>query len=218
MQHANALPAEEFNTLQTNLVKMVEDLDAACHQSVDPPDLAHLPVITLGHTGRRGRPSKLIDRTFLQYALGVRGPAKIARLLDCCPRTVRRQAIRLGLVQPRPPVFQRVVQPDGSVTRQRAPLAPPPASLSDDELDHAVRHILTVFPDFGRTMIAGHLAAHGHRVSDARIRLSYVRVRGAPPSFGRRRIVRKRYQVPGPNSLWHHDGQHGAFIMRLMVI
>jgi transposase InsO family protein len=30
--------------------------------------------------------------------------------------------------------------------------------------------------------------------------------------FGARRIQRRVYSVPGPNSLYHHDGQHGPYI------
>lgn len=29
--------------------------------------------------------------------------------------------------------------------------------------------------------------------------------------FQRISIRRRVYSVPGPNSLWHHDGQHGRF-------
>ena len=39
---------------------------------------------------------------------------------------------------------------------------------------------------------------------------SYLRVIGPPNNqFGNRRIERRVYSVPGPNTLWHHDGQHG---------
>ena len=208
-QHSEALPPEEFALLQTNLEKMVSELDAACHQSLDPPDHPPPPVIQTVRTGRRGRPSKLIDRTFLEYALSLRGPARLARLLDCCPRTVRRSAIRHGLVPPGLPVFRHVEHADGTVSRVHTTATAPVSTLTDPQLDDELRAILAVFPDFGRGMIAGHLASRGHRVPSSRIRQSYVRVRGAPAVFGRRRIVRKKYSVPGPNSLVHHDGQHG---------
>ena len=208
-QHAHSIPAVEFRILQASVERMVADLDAACHASADPPDAPRLPVIQTVPTGRRGRPPKIIDRTFLQYALAMRGPTHVARVLQCSPRTVRREALRLGLAEPGPPVFTRVARADGTVTQIHTTVTHAVSSLSDADLDQAVADILAVFPDFGRSMIAGHLAAHGHRVPDARIRLSYVRVRGAPAAFGRRRIIRKKYQVPGPNSLIHHDGQHG---------
>ena len=52
-------------------------------------------------------------------------------------------------------------------------------------------------------------------VSEARVRDSLERVSGVPGTFGGRRVHRRRYQVAGANSLWHHDGQHG--IHRLSV-
>jgi hypothetical protein len=59
-------------------------------------------------------------------------------------------------------------------------------------------------------MIDGHLRHMGHRISRVRLQQSYSHVHGAPVSeFGPRRIHRRVYNVPGPNSLWHHDGQHG---------
>lgn len=209
IQHRNLFPIDEYRTLQTSIERMVTDLDAACHQSVDPPEAPPLPIVQDAKTGHRGRPSKLIDRTFLQYALDMRGPAHVAKLLLCSPRTVRRAALRYGLVEPGPPVLRTVVHQDGSTTRIHSSSTPPVSRLDNAALDAQVRDILEAFPHFGRVMIAGTLASRGHRVPDSRIRESFLRVRGAPPVFGRRRIVRKKYHVPGPNSLWHHDGQHG---------
>ena len=197
---------------------MVAALDAACYQSIDPPHGPRLPVIQQLNTGRRGRPSKLIDRTFLQYALEMRGPTRIAQLLHCSPRTVRRAALRYGLVDPAPPVLRTVVHEDGTITRIHTSTTAPTSNLLDHQLDRHMRDILAVFPHFGRIMIAGTLAARGHRVPDSRIRESYLRVRGAPPVFGTRRVVRKKYHVPGPNSLWHHDGQHGLSCLYLPLI
>ena len=68
------------------------------------------------------------------------------------------------------------------------------------------------FPSYGRCMIDGHLRHMGHRISRVRLQQSYAHVHGPPVSaFGPRRIHRRVYYVPGPNSLWHHDGQHGIF-------
>ena len=197
---------------------MVFDLDAACHQSVDAPDAPSLHVIALVNTGRRGRPSKVIDRTFLQYALQMRGPTAIARLLKCSRRHVRRQALMYGLVRPGPAVVVRIDNDDGTTTRHHRSVTAPVSTLSDHQLDRLIAHVLTVFPHFGRRMIRGHLASLGHRVPDARIRDSFLRVHGAPAVFGRRRIVRKQYQVPGPNSLIHHDGQHGKLVIAFCVL
>ena len=50
------------------------------------------------------------------------------------------------------------------------------------------------------------------------IRASYERVHGAPASLINRPIERQVYHVAGPNSLCHHDGQHGPFSFVLVSI
>jgi len=50
----------------------------------------------------------------------------------------------------------------------------------------------------------------GYNVPCSRLQASYARVHRPPVSaFGVRRIQRRVYNVPGYNSLCHHDGQHG---------
>jgi hypothetical protein len=68
-----------------------------------------------------------------------------------------------------------------------------------------------MFPAYGRRMLSGHLRALGHKVPDPRLRDSYLRVHGIPATFGDCAIHRQKYSVPGANSLWHHDGQHGMY-------
>ena len=58
-------------------------------------------------------------------------------------------------------------------------------------------------------MLFGRLKAAGYHVPVERIAASYLRVHGAPGSFGGRAVHRRAYHVAGANSLWHHDGQHG---------
>ena len=67
-------------------------------------------------------------------------------------------------------------------------------------------------------MIDGHLRFLGHHIPCSRIQGSYARVHGAPSSgFGPRHIQHRVYNVAGPNSLWHHDGQHGEFFMLFII-
>ena len=83
--------------------------------------------------------------------------------------------------------------------------------LSDEDLDTMTRQILETFPNFRRRMIDGHFKHLGHRVPHRRLQESYTRVHGPPlGTFGPRCIHCRTYKVPGPNSLSHHDGQHGV--------
>ena len=60
-------------------------------------------------------------------------------------------------------------------------------------------------------MISGMLLRLGHRVQQARVRQSLLRIDPVRRVFERIRIRRRKYNVAGPNALWHHDGQHGPF-------
>lgn len=198
--------------MKQSVDSMVEELDLACHRSTDSPDGPPIVVIQRLSTKRRGRPKVHIDTIFLEEALALRGPSGVATALNCSSRTVRRRALELGLAMPGAPVVTTTTQPDGNVTQTyNAPPTGPAAApaITDAQLDAKVREVLTVFPSFGRVMLAGHLTACGMRVRRDRLRASYIRVHGSPVAWGNRVIHRRRYKVAAANSLWHHDGQHG---------
>jgi len=84
------------------------------------------------------------------------------------------------------------------------------SDISDDQLDEIIQnfrssHGLTV----GRSILIGHLKSIGIRVQQKRVTKSLVRI---DPHGSRVRwavlVKRRKYQVPGPNSLWHLDGNH----------
>ena len=188
-------------------------LDAAASISADPPDQRNIETTHLVYSGRPGRPRMEIDRHLLATALEMRGPTHLAPIFNTSARTVRRRAVEYGLVDPGPPVYVDYETEDGSLFRVYTSSAAPMSDLSDDALDTIMRHIIETFPSFGRRMINGHLRHMNIRISRERLRASYVRVHGPPTAtFGVRRIERRVYSVPGPNSLAHHDGQHGKAI------
>lgn len=67
-------------------------------------------------------------------------------------------------------------------------------------------------------MIAGHFRQLGYRVPTSRIRESYNRVHGPPVSYTNTATGRQPYRVAGPNSLSHHDGQHGASLFTICFL
>lgn len=196
---------------------MVQLLDDAVHLSTDPADgslqlITHTPSPSGG-----GRPKLWIDPIFLAAALDISTITNIARILRISTRTVRRRALELGLVDPGAPLFNYTEQEDGSTLRTVTSTTPPVANLTDTDLDTFMVEILQVFPTFGRRMIHGCLRSRGYRVPMARVTSSYVRVHGTTNAFGDRRLHRRIYRVAGPNSLWHHDGQHGALLLLSIV-
>lgn len=141
----------------------------------------------------------------------LRGNSALGSVFSVSSRTVRRRALEYGLAEPGPPVCVTYEDPDtGEILRFYRSSTTPMSTLTDPELDEIMRHILEMFPDFGRRMIQGHLESLGHRVPRERLRDSYERVHGPPSGLHSNPIGRRVYSVAGPNSLWHHDGQHGT--------
>ncbi|KAJ7860736.1 hypothetical protein B0H14DRAFT_3621655 [Mycena olivaceomarginata] len=88
-RHQTVIPADEFSDLQQSIEAMTAALEDAVSASADPstqPMLSVMPVIPSSQC-KRGRPRKDIDKEFLAGALALRGPAGIAKSLDCHVRT-----------------------------------------------------------------------------------------------------------------------------------
>jgi hypothetical protein len=128
-------------------------------------------------------------------------------------RSVRNNALQHGLVQPGEPLFIQRTLDDGSTTHIWQPRNQGFSSITDADLDIVIFDILQSFPNYGRAMVSAELIRRGHRVQRRRARAAYVRVHGAPRVWGQRNIPRRPYSVAGPNSLWHHDGQHGTCVL-----
>lgn len=91
----------------------------------------------------------------------------------------------------------------------------PLSTITDDDLDSLVMRLRGHFRRAGITMMDGMLRRLGHHVPRERIRASLMRIDPIRRVFERIRIRRRVYSVPGPNSLWHHDGQHGMLYQPL---
>jgi hypothetical protein len=188
--------------IQRNIKVLVDALDKARHASLDPPHAPPIELVKVVRTGRPGRPRHKINMAVVKQSIQLRTPlSKIATKV--LKTTSRRTLVRR-------------MQEEGlhiEATAENPALLHDPHSgmtvVTDEELDSLVATILQDFPNHGRIMMDGALFAQGVRVSSKRIRESLNRVKGAPAVFGRRKIHRKKYYVPGANSLWHHDGQHG---------
>jgi hypothetical protein len=191
---------------------MVESLDLASQQLEDTADGIPLTVVERRRTKPRGRPRFEFDPKFLEFALQLRGPAELGAFFGCSARTVRRRGLEYGVSVPGEPLYYDTTHDDGTVTRVWPGTTTHTrlSQISDDDLDSEMAQLLNRFPLFGRRLIDGYLKSKGLHISRRRIVESYMRVHGPPPVFGRIQIERRGYYVPGVNSLWHHDGQHGS--------
>ncbi|KAG6848987.1 hypothetical protein H0H93_012214 [Arthromyces matolae] len=217
-EHQLLFTSNELHDLNEGLTNMCDALNHAATTSGDSGNAQQVNAVYRVYTGRPGRPRTHIANNILSEALQLRGPTHLGPVFDCSPRTVRRRALEDGLVEPCPPVYISYEDEEtGEMLRFYQSSTAPMSQLTDDALDLVMRHILEIFPSFGRRMITGQILEMGHRVSRARIRASYERVMGAPAGLNVRLVGRRTYSVPGPNSLWHHDGQHGLIKYRIVI-
>lgn len=206
---------QDYSIYTDSLNRMIEALQQARIIALDQPDA---PAPLLSGPGIEvirgpGRPRKNIDPGMLQ-ALTTSSRTtrnRLGELFECSGRTIRRRLVDYGLSPSGPPVYRTTQDSDGDTVQIFSPgTSSDLSSLSDNELDVLLRDIHIQFPSFGRRMIDGYLLQMGQRVPRSRVLASYERLFGpSDQHFAQRRIARTPYNVPGPNSLWHHDGQHG---------
>ena len=144
----------------------------------------------------RGRPSLDISEHALSALLEQEfTQAEIARLFGCSTKTIHRRIVRYGLS-----LFIQYTE------------------ISDNELDTLVEDFVTNFPTAGQKTLAGHLNTLGYRIQRFKIRESLYRVDPwGMEQRSRRLLHRRKYKVPGPNSLWHIDGNHKLVRWRIVV-
>jgi hypothetical protein len=171
-----------------------------------------VPVAYREENGGVGRPRIHIDPTWLSHAHPGSSLKKIASLLGCSARTVRRRLIDYELAVPAPPVIQEVLQPDGTIAKEWHPTGPTGFDLKEDpnQLDEHVTKILERFPTYSLESVRSALRTIDLHVPRHIIQSSLIRVRGLQPRFINRPIERRVYSVPHVNSLWHHDGNHST--------
>lgn len=158
-QHLALILPAEYTLLQDNILCIVDNLDHACHQLLDPLDGPALVVVQTICTGHQGRSWIEINPHFLSYALSLQGPSSIAPTVGISSRTIWCCALQYGLVEPQAPVLQTVLGSQQTIHTSTSSLI---SDISDEQLDAAISAILQIFPMFGRCMITCHLQDQGH--------------------------------------------------------
>lgn len=188
---------------------MLTEVDRAHTDARDPPSSQPIVVSQRVRTGRPGRPRVEIDPTFLTVASRLRGPTHLTSSFQCSARTIQRRQIEYGIREPQPPPRQRIVLQDGTVVVRHTSSTRPYSTMTDEELFAFMQACLIQFGNHGYQMADGYLRGQGYSVQRRRVNEAIYHIRGVPAFFGNRRVGRRVYRVKGPNSLWHHDGQHG---------
>ncbi|KAH9922729.1 uncharacterized protein B0H18DRAFT_879111 [Fomitopsis serialis] len=191
------------------------------------------------HTGGRGRPRYVIDRDWLAWAYQQRSTSGIAQFLQVSRTVVRNALLEYGIAEPQASPFP-LVQSSSETSEpheegadddllhpvrawppesqpQVASYTGPLSTLTDSELDDLIFRLRQHYIRAGLAMLDGMLRRLGHRIPRTRIRESLLRIDPVHRVFERIRIRRRKYQVAGPNALWHHDGQHVAYIHNVRI-
>ena len=83
------------------------------------------------------------------------------------------------------------------------------SDIDDARLDHTVRELKQHFANSGYRMMDGLLRHHGIRVQQLQVRESMHRTDPHGTIIRLADLIqRRKYHVPGPQSLWHIDGNH----------
>ncbi|KAJ3964016.1 hypothetical protein EV361DRAFT_105831 [Lentinula raphanica] len=221
-QHSNVFPDEsEWQLLSSNLQGMRLDVQTIHDRRIEVSHHGHPDVLTWRHNGSAGRPRANIDPDFLRWAYTYRTVSGIADFLGLSRRTVRRALVEYGISRPGDVPFEDQVPnhvegpsnlhpeiENAATLIQSSSSSTHRSNMSNDTLDSFIRLLRSHYPRAGIQMLQGLLRRFGHVVSYETIRQSLLRVDPQQRIFERIRIRRRRYTVPGPNSLWHHDGHH----------
>ncbi|KAM6495102.1 hypothetical protein JOM56_009725 [Amanita muscaria] len=159
------VPPLDFISLEGSLAKMLDSLQAAERNALEPANPG--VQVSFRVAGVRGRPRVEINKNYLEHVLDIRGPYELTDVFKCSARTIRRRAVEYGLRGPGLAPFLNEELPDGSLARwwvssgKRARSA---ISGNAMALETVVASVLATFPGYGRCKVDGALRAQGIRV------------------------------------------------------
>ncbi|KAG9016296.1 hypothetical protein FRB90_003400 [Tulasnella sp. 427] len=235
--HQECFDSADLVQIETTVCSLQVQVQQTYQQAVDASHYGAPPVIYKLRTGKRGRPRLIIEDSFLHHAHPYRGASKLARYLKCGRTKVKQRLLDLGLDVPgdnpfavqstsvtalphRATLMPNISEHYGpSITVRTNPLQAagrPAIAWSEEELDEAVLRLRVLYPRAGVSMLEGMLDRLGFHVPREAISGALVRLDPTGRVFERIRIERRTYSVPGPNALWHHDGQHG--LIRWLIV
>ncbi|KAJ7883437.1 hypothetical protein B0H14DRAFT_2276106, partial [Mycena olivaceomarginata] len=92
------------------------------------------------------------------------------------------------------------------------------SEISDDELNMLLLHLHTHYHCAGLSILDGMLRQLGHCVPTEKVCQLLLCIDPVRQIFECIQIHHREYRVLGPNSLWHHDSQHGDLIQWGIII
>ena len=154
----------------------------------DSTSVTDIPTVKAVHTGRPGRPRKVLSEPILREMFRPGRNIKVsqaARALNVHRHTV-----------------QRYLQ-SYQIRKQQY------SQISDEELDYLVERFKQKRPTTGLGYLRGHLLQQGWRIQRDRLLASISRVDGIQKALRKNLVTKRRKYVSSrPNAVWHMDGHH----------
>ncbi|KAJ7213129.1 hypothetical protein GGX14DRAFT_534298 [Mycena pura] len=219
---AIAAAAKEYTTLQTSLATMQNDIrleyqDARSTASIHrflrvSRTTAQNALIAEGIRQPQSNPFPSSGNSSFDNFITTREP----------PDTIATDSSSDDILDPNLPIpsaaeFPQEIQILAAQTRPMIRSTGPISNITDDELDMLIIRLRTHYRRAGLSMLNGMLRRLGYHIPMDRIRQSLLRIDPVRRIFERIRIRRREYRVLGPNSLWHHDGQHGGSVHNIRI-
>ncbi|KAF8142950.1 hypothetical protein K438DRAFT_2111325, partial [Mycena galopus ATCC 62051] len=224
-----------------------DDIDEFANMAVDASHHGRPVIVQTIHSGGPGCPCIHIDPDFLQWAYGQRPTAGISRFLRVGRTIVQNALLEYGIAEPQQSPFDQpdalsasvnadptnndILDPDlpipsgnfpaeveelSASSQLTASFTGPMSDISDDDLDMLLR-LRTHYRWAGLSMLNGMLRQLSHCVAIERIHQSLLPIDPVRRIFECICIRQRDYRVLGPNSLWHHDGQHGESVHNVHI-
>ncbi|KAL8283266.1 hypothetical protein RQP46_006044 [Phenoliferia psychrophenolica] len=205
-RHLTVFQAEE---LQRSVNRVRLDLSFAIDAANDSTVTAFLrPLTRVVPTSQGGRPRLEIDPATLRQAVDQHHmePEQIAKMLTTDPlrppitaRTVRRRIVEYGIRAPGEPTVRF-------------------STISEAELTAIIIELRRNHPKVGAVYLHGQLVALGHFLPRDLVRHFSRQLRPIRNLLDDDSLpTRNVYSVAGPNSVWHHDGQHELVLFGIVV-
>ena len=178
---------EEMSSNENEALQLISEAHANMCKLYDCSGTATMLQASVLHDGYVGRPRFVIPCHQLEFLVqSAFSVPQIAALFCVSVSTIRRRMVRQNLT-----------------------IRGTYSDISDAELDSLVSETQAQFPWWGNRKMYGYLLSCGKRVQFERVRESQRRTDPEGTSIRcLTQLRRRRYCVPGPQYLWHIDGNH----------
>lgn len=162
----------------------------------DHANIIHIKPFNVVHTGRPGRPRKVIDHRLLAEVLSSKrsiNQSRLGRTIGVHRHTIRKYRRLYGIQ------FEYT-------------------DITDAELDILVKDYKMRHTESGFKYVKGYLTSRGLRIQKNRVLASMRRLDALGNALRERRSIRRRkYTTKRPNCLWHCDGHHKLIRWKIVI-